>query len=208
MRMIGVVKERLNPANVISFQKMVGVMCLLMYLTFVCYSQTENSNVMLSLHETQIDLSNRTGENVTACGIIYSNGSYHVERRIQRMDTFAVTSLIYEDTLSSAQMSKLTDIVDQPNVKSLHDFVQPTVSPANHFAHFFNARIDRHGNLQDVGYLIWKGPDLASSLDGEPSTVITAQRTAEKALTPLTIWFHSLLGHQPVDGETAKLKCQ
>lgn len=201
-------EERSNQANGLSTYKVVRVICIVTLLTFVCYSQTENSNIALSLHETRIDLSNPTGENVTACAIIYSNGSYHVEQKIQRMDTFAVTSLTYEDTLSSVQMSELIDIVDQPNVKSLPDFGQPAVSPANHFVHFFLAQINRHGNLQNAGYFIWKGPDSVSSLDGGPTSIITAQQTAEKALTPLTTWFHSLLVHQPVDSETAKLKCQ
>jgi hypothetical protein len=87
-------------------------------------------------------------------------------------------------------------MVNEQDVRILSDLDKPVVSPASHYVHYFIADIDRDGAFQEVGYVIWKSIDPSFSIEGAPAGVIKFQRAGEKALEPMTQWFHSLKGHQ------------
>jgi hypothetical protein len=185
----------------------VQIFCLLASLVSVCYSQNSSALSKITIHETIIDLSNSANTNVTACAAIYADGVYHLERSTQRLDTFAVTPSVYEGVLNQSQIGHFLKIVNQPDVKSLPTYIQPFISPPNHFIHSFILTTDRDGDLQQVGYSIWKSINPTFSLESAPADVATAQHVAESTLTPLTLWMHSLGGHQLAKGEQAKYKC-
>jgi hypothetical protein len=83
--------------------------CLLLFLATIFFrAQVDDPKPLLAIHETLNDLSNSTGENISSCGTFYADGSYHLERRIQKMDNLkGVTQTIYEDALDHSQMRHL-----------------------------------------------------------------------------------------------------
>ncbi len=183
------------------------VLCVVIFLTFSSRSQSKMAPAFV-IYETQIDLSNTQGENVTSCAAIYPDGRYHLMRRVQKLDTFLVTESVYEDLLNSASLSLLERLTDSPDVRNLPDYNKPVVPPASHFSHSFVLRINGPSASRKVGFTIWRGRSATYSIEGAPADIRDAQLASERALGPIVEWFHSLRGHHLAHGESAKMVCE
>ncbi len=194
-----------------SFYRSVCRTVILLWITACvpsCGNSQDKMTPSLLIFETQIDLSNRQGENVTSCATIYPDGHYQLLRRVQRLDTFLVSESSYEDVLDSSQLDRLEKLINNPEVKTLPTFNQPTIPPASHFIHHFSLKISRSNSTQTVGFVIWRGPNETYSIEGASPDIRDAQFTSERILKPSVEWFHSLAGHKLEKGEAAKISCQ
>jgi hypothetical protein len=153
-------------------------------------SQSTKLKAPLRVHEDQIDLSNRQGKNISSCATIYPDGRYHLERKVQELQTLSVSISIYEDVISTSQRDYLQKMIDSSEVRDLPHYSYPAVPRAAQFLHHFDLQIGRDNEVQAVGFVIWRGPNETYSIEGAPANIRDAQFKSERILTPIVDWFH------------------
>ena len=171
------------------------------------HAQNGSVAPLIGLTETVIDIRSQQGIDKNVCAMIFPDGFYHAEISVQELVRFSVKKLVYEGTMNQQSIAQLEKILESESVKSLPTFSKPTFPPSSNQIHSFYAKIDRGGDFQKAGYVIWEGPTKGTSLSGAPKEIIAAQENARSALKPLLKWFHGLDMKELDEGMTPKTHC-
>ena len=149
---------------------------------------------LVRIVETSIDL-HPSGITANSCIAIQSNGSFHLETRLQQLPRLQAVLHIYEATLDAFQLSRLERMLDAQAVRDASTYKAPKIPMV--VATFANVRIDiaRADRVQTVGYFAWnQQPGTDGLSPSNPHQKLSGEewRSSRLALTPLIGWFHEV----------------
>jgi hypothetical protein len=174
-----------------------GLVSLLL-LAFACAAvafaqrlQSDSNQFLVILHQGQTDISPR-GRSVSNCALIFPDGRFHVERRVQQLPGSTAALEIFDSSLDSAQLQYLKTALDSEGIRRLPPYEQPILPMGVPWSYGFNARISRPTGVQNVGYWTWRDGVPAASPNSSPENVKKGWRLSETELRPLVDWLRSI----------------
>ncbi len=169
-------------------------------VTFAQRLQSDSNQFLVILHESQTDISPR-GRSVSNCALIFPDGRFHVERRVQQLPGSTAALKIFDSSLDSAQLQHLKTALDSEGIRRLPPYEQPILPMGVPWSYGFNARITRPTGVQNVGYWSWREGVPTASPNSSPENVKKGWRLSETELRPLVDWLRSIEHLKPVPSE-------
>ena len=124
--------------------------------------------------------------NFSNCLIVRPDGRIHLELRRQEFFDGRAVLTTYQSALDGKEMETLRGILDDADVKALPPFAVPVVPMNVDDWQGFRADITRDMQVQQVGYLTWRGHGPNNS-EGDKA----AWNQSATALQRLAEWSHA-----------------
>jgi len=156
---------------------------------------------------SQIDQS-PAGITANECVLVFPDGQFHMERRLQQLPTPSATLLVYESKLSDEQLQQLRIILDSDDMRGLPTFLPFAIPGPVPVRQAFEARIPRNSDVQRVGYATWKATSQSDSDAPARDALKDSQRKSETALQPLFKWFNDVDSQKLVPSNTESTFCE
>lgn len=157
---------------------------------------------IIRVGESVIDL-HSSGITATSCLVVRKDGSFHLEKRFQKLPRPEATLHIYEATLNAFEMGRLESILESSQLRDLGEYKAPKFPVAVPTIATVQAKIMRGDKVQSIGYFAWnRQPGSAdASPESTPEEVKQEWQASRVALSPLVGWLHEIEGHtwQEVD---------
>jgi hypothetical protein len=160
-------------------------------VTFAQRLQSDSNQFWVIVHEGQTDISPR-GRSVSNCALIFPDGRFHVERRVQELPGSTAALKIFDSSLDSTQLQHLKTVLDSEGIRRLPPYEQPILPMGVPWSYGFNARITRPTGVQNVGYWTWRDGVSTASPNSSPENVKKGWRLSETELRPLVDWLRSI----------------
>jgi len=140
---------------------------------------------------SQIDQS-LTGITANECILVFPDGHFHMERRLQQLPTPSATLQVYEADLSDEQLQQLKNSLDNYEIRNLPTFVPPSIPGPVNFRQAFQVRFPRNSHIDNIGYAAWKATSQSDPDAPARDALYTSQQKSVAALQPLYKWFTDL----------------
>ncbi len=152
-----------------------------------------------------------SGITATSCLMVRKDGSFHLEKRFQKLPRPEATLHIYEAALNGFEMSRLESILDSSRLRNLGEYKPPNFPVAVSTIAMVHAKIMRGDKAQSLGYFAWNRQPGSADASPESTPEETKQewQVSRVALSPLVGWFHEIEGHtwQEVD-QSHSTRCE
>lgn len=150
----------------------------------------DNKRFVVILREARSDVS-PSGINIHSCAVMFQDGRFHLERRIQQLPRSSADLKVFESWLTTAQLRSLQELLDSESLKVLPAFEKPSTAGLPNGFRAFQATIARGEHIQTVGYVAsLKEP--TKDLTGSTGTIDKGWHLSRTSLQPLQQWFHDL----------------
>ncbi len=145
--------------------------------------------------ESGVDL-HAGGITASHCIVVRGDGSFHLERRFQRLPAREATLHIYEATFNAFEMDRLEQILDGSDLRDLSEFRLPQFPMNISTFATFQAKIVRGQKVQSIGYFAWnRQPGTADgSPENTPDGVKKGWEVSRAAMSPMASWLHEMEG--------------
>jgi hypothetical protein len=165
-------------------------------LTVAQGSDVRPVSFLVRVSQGETDLA-PNGLNNHDCILVWPDGRYHLEIRVQHPAKSGARLQIFESSLDSAQFQQLKNIIDNPNVRRLPPYAQPSIPMIARWYRGFHATIPRGDSAQSIGYWQWREGDPEASPNSMSKTAKEAWRNSEVVLRPLTEWLRGVESTKP-----------
>jgi hypothetical protein len=143
---------------------------------------------IVRISESQITFHPTAGpNNISNCLLVMPDGHVHLELRRQEFFDGKAILRTYESALDSKEIGVLRTILEDAEVRTLHEFVEPALPINADELQGFRADIMRGAQVQQVGYLTWHGHGPNNS-DADK----IAWKQATVVLQRLVEWSHAV----------------
>src|SRR5260370_34423119 len=115
------------------------------------HAESDSRQYVVILNEGETDISPK-GVNVHTCAVVFPDGRFRLESRIQQLPNSSATLKIFESSLDSVQFRELQEILNSDSIKKLPQFVWPATPMMGTRFRVFRARIARGDKTQSTAY--------------------------------------------------------
>jgi hypothetical protein len=153
-------------------------------------SDSPNSTMLRVIELREFEKS--TGVSTRDCLVIYGEGKFHFERRIQQRLSQQNDLKILDSQLRQDQIDALKQILSNSAIAELKSYVPPSFPLAISTFDLFHVAIQRGNGIQEVGFLDWADKESKGSPNNTAFDVKQDWLASKATLEPLRLWVHEL----------------
>jgi hypothetical protein len=155
------------------------------------HAQCAPTDFLVSVGELTSDLSHdgfTSGDSI----LVLPDGWFQLQRRKQQMSDSTVTQKIFQSRLNEAQMQRLRNFLESPNVRDLPPYVTPQFPVNAPWFGMFDVKIRREKAIQRIGFWVWRGGTSNTPPNSTPMETKKIWQDSQIALQPLVPWLHEV----------------
>lgn len=164
-----------------------------LFIGAYAYSQSLGTSDTPELQVTELQENGySSGISNRYCLVVYKDGRFHLERRVQQSPNPTNTLLLVDSRLNANQLRSLQETLSALSFSTLPAYKVPSIPMVISSFTLFSASITKNGVNHKVGYIDWQDKDRVGSPNTSSDGTKQGWLASKVGLSPLVLWVHQL----------------